>query len=87
MQLPETDGRFVAAGAKLMNKTEHPNDANICNSFCSKPDGRNASRFGFSGFDLVLPAMVQHLSVQKDRGRPAARLHEPVHGGLSLGRA
>lgn len=76
-----------AARAKHLKEMEHQNDARISAGFRGKFGGRNTSGFGFSGFDLFVSGMVQHLSLQKDRARFAASMHEPVHGGLSLGRA
>ena len=54
------------------------NDPSISDNRRSGSDGGNTSRLGVFVF-----GMVQCPSLQKDGARPAARMHEPVHGGLS----
>lgn len=87
LQLLETDGSLYRCSRYALEKEEHPNDTYFSDGFCGNSGGRNGSRFGFSGFNLFVPGMVQHLSLQKSGARAAARMHEPVHGRMSRGRA
>ena len=76
----------MSRSRRVLEKKDRPHDTRISDSPRSEPGGWTASRFGFSGFDLYVSAMVQHLSLQKGRARPTARMHEPVDGRLSIGR-
>jgi hypothetical protein len=73
--------RAELSKSELSKKKDHPNDARISDNRRGRSDGWNASRFG-----LYVCAMVQHLSLPNDGGRPAPRLHEPVRRVLSSDR-
>lgn len=80
------DSSLYAAHAKFLKKEDQPNDTRIFDRRRRYSGSWSASRFGFSRVDLVVSGMVQRPSLQEGGARPAAGVHEPVHGRVSLGR-